>query len=410
MDETIDLRPYVNALVRRWWVILGAIIACILLAVILYASQAKYRATALIAVTDPVQRLAFDSRITSSFDLKALLQAYPELAMSDGVMSALLEKAGTLSGGAIKNIEQLRELVEVEDGPDPRLVRLAVRSEDPQLATDLANAWATVFVSAVDGIYGAPGGDVAFFNDQLAETDQRLRAAENALIEFQSGSRLGIVDNELLSLSQLQATYLADQRQLTLTIDDIHALRNQIEAGNGDSVTIADQLTALQLQLNVYESALSTSTDRLQLLINPEANLTSAERAEQIALLDGLARSAEAELDEIDLRLLELEPRIFTLQREKESLSHQYEELSRNRDVAEETYLTLARKIDEVRIQSSNDSNSLRVASLATVPIEPDRPNLFILIAIACLSGLLIITGILLGLTYWKNGNDQASG
>ena len=182
MDETIDLRPYVNALVRRWWVILGAIIACILLAVILYASQAKYRATALIAVTDPVQRLAFDSRITSSFDLKALLQAYPELAMSDGVMSALLEKAGTLSGGAIKNIEQLRELVEVEDGPDPRLVRLTVRSEDPQLATDLANAWATVFVSAVDGIYGAPGGDVAFFNDQLAETDQRLRAAENALI------------------------------------------------------------------------------------------------------------------------------------------------------------------------------------------------------------------------------------
>lgn len=412
MDETIDLRPYVEGLVRRWWVILGAVIASVLIAVLLYFSQNDFQATALVAVTDPAQRLQFDERITSTLDLDTLLQSYPELAMSDGVLSLLLEKAISLSGGNIASIDMLREIIEVEDGSDPRLVRLAVLSDDPQLAADLANAWANTFVAAVDTIYGAPGGDVTFFNNQLVDADQQLRAAESVLVEFQSGSRMSIVDNQLLSLGQAQASYLSDQRRLSLALDDIRALQGQIEAGVGDSVTVADQLTALMLQLNIfgiYDSASASPVNGLQLQISPSGDLTSSQRVEQLALLDNLTRSTEASLNEIDVRLLRLEPRIFALQREKESILHQYEELTRNRDVAEETYMALARKINEVRIQSNDNNSSLRVASLATTPTEPIRSNLIITITIAGLAGLLISIGILLVLAWWKTGNERAT-
>src|SRR5690606_6014111 len=150
-----------------------------------------------------------------------------------------LEEAKTLSDGRIQDMEMLHDMIEVESGGDPRLVRLVARSEDPELAADLVNAWANQFVAAIDNIYGAPGGDVTFFSNQLAETDQQLRAAESALVEFQSGSRMGIVDNQLASLNDLQASYLADQRRLNLVVDDIRTLRGQIEAGAGDSVTWA---------------------------------------------------------------------------------------------------------------------------------------------------------------------------
>lgn len=132
--------------------------------------------------------------------------------------------------------------------PDTRLVRLTAHADRPQLAADLANAWAETFVTFVEAIHQVSGGDVEFFTTQLAETNAH-QAAEGALVDFQSGSRMGIVDNELLSLTTLQATWPSDQRRLILALDDIRALRRRIEAGEGDIITWADQLSALMLQI-----------------------------------------------------------------------------------------------------------------------------------------------------------------
>ena len=404
MDETVDLRPSIEALLRRWWVIVGAVLGGILLAVLLHFTQSNYRATALVAVTDPTQRLQFDTRIVNTLDLDILLQAYPELATSDSVMLLLLNQAGELSDGTINSLTQLHGMADVETGADARLLRLIVSNEDPQLAADLANTWADIFVSVVDTIYRGEGGDVAFFSDQLAQTNSQLQAAEAALVNFQSGSRMGIVDNELLSLTTMQASYLADQRRLSLALDDIRALRGQIAAGTGDVVTLADQLTALMLQMQVYDkpSATPEASDGLQLQINPQANLTTGQRAEQLTLLDNLAQATETSLSEIDVRLLALEPRIFELQREKEDIFHQYEELTRNRDIAAETYTTLARKIDEVRIQADDAGAGLRVASRAAPPAQPARSNLLITAAIGAVVGLFLAAAALIAITWWR--------
>ncbi len=411
MDETIDLRPYVEALLRRWWVILGAVLGGILIAVFLHFGQSSYRATALVAVTDPIQRLQFDSRIVNTLDLDALLQVYPELAMSDSVMVMLLKQATELSAGEIDTLLQLHGMVQVETGSDPRLVRLIVRHQEPQLAADLANAWADTFVTVVDAIYRGQGGEATFFADQLAQTNSQLQTAEAALVEFQSGSRMGIVDNELLSLTNLQASYLADQRRLNMALDDIRALRAQIEAGTGDAVNLADQLTALMLQLNVYQrvSATPEPANGIQLQIIPQVDLTTSQRAEQLELLGNLAQSAETSLSEIDVRLLALEPRLFELQREKQDIFHQYEELNRNRNVAAETYMTLARKIDEVRIQTDDAGASLRVASRAEPPARPARSNLILTAAVAGLAGLLLAAALVIALTWWQQLNGRSA-
>lgn len=410
MEETIDLRPYVEALLRRWWVILGAVIAGVLIAVFLNYSQTNYRATALVAVTDPAQRLQFDTRIINTLDLGTLLQAYPELATSDEVLTILLDRAAELSNGSIASIAQLRDMLSANKGADPRLVRLSVRNEDPQLTADLANAWADTFVTFVNAIYQAQGGDVEFFNDQLAETDAQLRAAERELVDFQSGSRMGIVDNQLQSLSTLQASYLAEQRRLKLAIDDIRALRDQIEAGEGDTITWGDQLAALSLQLKVYETASATpeTGSALQLQLNSQEDLTTSQRAEQLSLLDDLAGAAERSLDELDVKLLGLEPSIFELQREKQDLFNQYEALTRDRDIAKETYVTLARKIDEVRIQAEDTDSGVRVISLAAPPIKPERSNVIFSAAAAGLAAFLLSAAVIILLAWWK-GFDQRS-
>jgi uncharacterized protein involved in exopolysaccharide biosynthesis len=412
MDETIDLRPYVDSILQRWWVILGAVTASILLAVFLYFSQSHYQAAALIAIIDPSQRLQFDLRLVSALNLDDLVQVYPELATSDDVLLAVLDQVRELPEEAVTTLPQLRSMVNVETGSDSRLMRLIVRSDDPQLAADVANIWANTFVNIVDKIYLGRSGEIDFYENLFADTNTELQKVEQALVEFQSSSRLSIVDNQLLSLNEEQASNLADRRRLDSLLGDIHALQDQIMAGTSDTVTWADQLTALTLQIKAFETTSVTPvpSESIQLLVNPEVDLTTSNRAEHLILLDNLAQTVEAGLVEIELRLSGLEPRFFELQREKETLTHQYERLTHMREVTTETVLTLARKVDEVRIQSEDTGSSLRIASLAAYPTRLERPNLTIMVAIAGLAGLLISIATIILYTWWKYPNNQSDG
>lgn len=418
MDETIDLRPYVDALVRRWRVIPGAVIAGILIATLLHFSSLNYRATALVAAVDPAVRMQFDSRITPTLDLDGFKAAYSELASSDSVLSVVLARANELSGGDIATLPDLRDLLEVNTGTDLWLLRLSVRYKDSQTAAELANVWANAFIKTVDEMYLGQSGQVTFYGGLRVDTIAELQGIEQALVDFQSGNRMVIIENQLFSLGQQQATYLADQRRLGLLLEDIETLSAQIEAGSGDKITFADQLTALTLQQNAYihetpvisptVGIAQSSSASVQLQANPEFDLTTGTRSEQLALLGALSQTVEARLATIDVKLLELESSFFSLQREQQSIANRYDELIRQRDVAAETAVTLARKIDEVRIQSQDSGSSLRIASVAAVPEEYDRSSLVVTAAVAAVAGLLISIASIILVT-WRRSSSHAT-
>lgn len=419
MDETIDLRPYVDALVRRWWVILGAVIAGILIAAYLHFSATNYRATALLAAFDPSQRLQFDERIFSAVDLDSFTSAYPELATSDDALAPVLARAEELTNGDIATKTDLRNILRVETGSDSRLLRLSVSHSDPEVAAELANIWAESFVSTVDDVYLGRAGQIEFFEGLFADANAELQSTGQALVEFQSGTRMGIVDNELMSLNQQQSTYLADRRRLTILLEDAESLSALIEAGPGDTITYADQLAALTLQQSVFihETPILTPTigitqstyGTIQLQADPQFDLTTSDRSEQLALLENLAETIETSLAGIDVKLLELESRFFELQREKQAMINQYEELVRRHDVGVETTVTLARKIDEVRIQTQDSGSSLRIASLASPPVEYDRSSPILSAMTAGLLGFLVSVVAIILYTWWRPPGERAA-
>jgi len=419
MDEMIDLRPYIDALVRRWRVILGAVVAGVLIAALLHFSSSHYRATALVAAFDPAQRLQFDERVINTIKLDSLAAAYPEIAVSNDVLSAVLGRAEELSNGIVDTLPDLRELLNVEKGDDSRLLRLSVKYGDPWVAAELANVWAGSLVKTVDEINLGRSGQVEFYENLQSDTHAEMQGIEQALVDFQSNNRLGIIENQLFSLGQQQATYLADQRRLSLLLEDAEALSAQIEAGHGDTITFADQLTALTLQQQAYihetpvisptVGITQSSYGSIQLQVGPQFDLTTSVRTRQLSLLDDLAQTTEARLDTIDVKLLELESRFFDLQREKQTLTNQYDELTRRRDVAAETSVTLARKIDEVRIQSQDSGSSLRIASLAVPPTKYDRSSLIVTAAVFGSLGFLLSAMAVILLTWWKSSGLRSA-
>ena len=83
MEEEIDLRPYIEALISKWyWIVGAAVVAGIVAFIVSSMLPPSYEATALVAVTQPTEIVEFDARIRS-VDETQPLKAYPEIAMSD---------------------------------------------------------------------------------------------------------------------------------------------------------------------------------------------------------------------------------------------------------------------------------------------------------------------------------------
>ncbi len=403
MEDTIDLRPYISALLRYWWAIVAFAGLAAMLAIFYYLGRNEYQATAWLAISEPSQSLEFDARIENTDELDLMLEAYPQLAFTDEVLAGMLPELSEWTDGGINDLITLRSHLYADRGNAPRLIRLTARADDPELAAFIANLWAERMGAAVDTLYRNPGGQIEFFQAQLTDSATQLQLTEQALVEFQRQNRQGIVKNELDALSLLQASYLAERNTLQLLQGDIQALRDQLLADQVSPLTFADQLTALSLQLQAFSSNSLATASPYQLQINgPEGALTTNDRATQLQLLDNLARTVESRLSTTDTDLPQLDARLLSLQGEYQALVNEFDRLTRDREVAQETYLTLARKLDEVRISSADVGNRVQIVSHAVPPTLPQRPSWVQLVVAGAIAGALLAGAIIILSTWFQ--------
>jgi uncharacterized protein involved in exopolysaccharide biosynthesis len=371
VEEEIDLRPYVEAIIRHWyWIVGAALIGAIIGFVVSSFLPPTYEATALVAVIGARERLQFDARFQETTENQPL-RAFPQLAESDQVLQRLLVE------NLIEDVETvaaIRGAVTAEVGDDLSIVQLTARSTEPALAADLANAWAAVFVEWANQIYGEQGGDqVRFFESQRDEALVALTAIEDALINYQGINQTQVISNTLVAYTDTQAGYLEAQRELLFLTQDVEQLRDRLaEQPDTNSITLADQLTSLSLQLQTYGA---NTTLPLLFQLNQELVLTGDSRAEQLVLLDSLLAALSLQANHLENELVAIEPRILALQQQVQLAETEYHRLLRDRTVAEETYTALARKVNEERIAAQDTTTGVRLASEAAVPQTPASPN-----------------------------------
>src|SRR5690554_5645089 len=115
--EELDLRPYIMALVKNWmWIIGAGLLAGLIAFGVSSLLPPTYEATALVAITENRQIIQFDPRF-ENVQVSQPLGAYPELALSDELLSQLLEEVGP-SLAEVNTVQELRDLLETEAGSD----------------------------------------------------------------------------------------------------------------------------------------------------------------------------------------------------------------------------------------------------------------------------------------------------
>ena len=223
------------------------------------------------------------------------------------------------------------------------------------------------------------------------------------MIEFQARNQSSIVNAQLSSCRQTQADYLADQRAIAYIIQDIQGLHDQLAQQPGDQpASLADDLTALFLQVKAF----GASTP-IQLQVNSAASFSNKSLAEQIVFLDDLVVTLEAKSSEINERLAELEPQILALQKSLQEINVESDLLTSARDLAHETYMTLARKLEEARIAAQEENGVLQVGSYAAVPEKPVSRRRMLNTAVAgALGGMLGAFGAF-AIEWWRGDGER---
>lgn len=408
MEEEIDLRPYIEAIIQRWYWVVGTAVATAVIAFVISSFlPPSYETTSLVAVTEPSQLIQFEAGFDAVQDIvQRPLRAYPELAISDELLQNVLDQVQP-SLSEEMNLPQLRNIVTAESGDDISLIRLTVQYGDPNKAALIANTWAELFVEKSNEVYGSTdSSQLTTLENQLEQATLELQDAEDALIEFQGRNRLDIINNEITALQTARASLAGEQISVNLLLPDIDGLRELLVAQQGGSISLAEQLTALSLQTRAFHADNSSGSTPVMLQIGNETGvLTTDNRQEQIVLLNNLGAALKTKLVVLDGIIDDIEPQILSFQTERERFTTEQNRLARERDVAQDAYTALAQRVREEQLAVQDVGTGVRLASKAAVPdTVAGRSRLLITIACGVLGAMLAVL-VMLVVSWWTDSD-----
>ncbi len=394
MDEEFDVGRIISFLIRHWkWIAGSAILAALAALIISLIMPPQYEATALITMARQRYQLQFDPRITTVTDPQAQQpnRSLPELAMADSLLSGVIGQLHDQLPPADRTLVNFERQVSARAGTDPSLIRLSATSDDPRQAQTIANTWAKGYVAYVNDLYQLGPSDEAFFVTQTVEARSTLEAAEQALIDYQGRNPGALVDAQLTSKQAALANDLSNNRTIALIIQDARSLQQQLARQKPDSSTaLADELAALYLQVDALNSQ---TTVPIQLQIGGSGPLATRTTSEQASLLGTLVDVLQGKSKEIDQQITALGPDILALQQQQQQAQVELDRLTRDRDVARDTFQALARKLDEVKVSAHEDTGPVQLASEAALPTEPIGPRKVVTTALGALIGLILGIG-----------------
>ncbi len=179
MNDQIDLRDYIDVLIRRWKFVLALpILAAIAAALVSFAMKPTYEATAVIALSP------------ATLSVPTTAQAPPYYLMVDSprrLPTAFTPAYYVVLLNSDEVVAQVAPQVAVTiapNGGDKSLLEITARGDDPQLVAATANKWMQEGAARIQKAL-LPS------ENELGAAQIQLDQAEQALIKFSADNGLG---------------------------------------------------------------------------------------------------------------------------------------------------------------------------------------------------------------------------
>lgn len=424
-ENEIDLREYVEILLRYWpWIVGCALVAAVTAFGITAMRPPTYEAQAGVAIVGIRMDVEFEPRIDTvtgaDGNLSARRQALVALVSSNEVARSVLDEVGEQLEPEERFVDGLMGRVETSSEGD--LIKIKASHGTPRTAAAIANAWAKAYVQYVNSLYNVMAESEEAIVAQLADTRLVYTEAQRALEGFVADNRVEELKRKIGSKQQLLdvyqeeqdaaytepvqlelgsrrhvlADYYEDLQEIEMWLADARALRAQVGVTSGSAAANVGNALAL---IGLRSRALGGQESLAQLQVNLAGDgIDEVQPADVDALIEVLESRRERTREQIQVLaadLFEEEPQsvalasddalgekiaalngeILALEAELEAQEAQERELRKRRDNAWETYQALAQKQAEVNVQSQLPGVHVRMAASAEPPRRPTAPS-----------------------------------
>lgn len=445
-DDEIDLRPYINALRRRWWLVgLVTIIAASAAFTYSILQERKYEAVATILLTRSRASLSLANQfptITEPIDSRSRMEAMLSIANSEGLIVRTMEDIDQSSPANGIDLEELKESVEITTTGDT--IHIAATLNDPKYAAVIANTWAQNAVTAINYAYSEeqlPSEIMVSLEPARAEYEQAqadlesfLRENQVDVLEKQIDETSALLD-ELVQDRTWKIAYNVQRKQkMEQVINQAEILKELLQSrGNSKAAEVADALAVMRLRADAFSElqlnngfinstgfgSIVSEPNQGTIIMPPSQpdlvfDVQITELSESLEAgqnyqqdLEGIIEHAQEEKEKAESELLELaqqsldvgndelftatSTRLRNLRSELEAETAYLGELSSLRDLSLEVYQALIRKEAEVR-NNIQTSSTVTLASPAVPPVEPTSRGVLRNTAVGAALGFFVST------------------
>lgn len=291
-----------------------------------------------------------------------------------------------------------------------RLVRVTVRSTDPRLAAELANAYAKAAETfTAEQNRSESDTAVAWL---ASTTEQKKRALERAnkdLLDFRVSNRLGLMANESeitqQAIQSLNTEILSLEGQITVSTElrrTLEMIQNEPDrfAALPDTVPRSGEIG------QAYQVMQRAQTERNSMLArytanHPEVKLKEKEvEAYGEMFKDVIYRSLEtckANLDLLERQLARLVPKrdelnekLSNLELEMDSAKIKLQQLELERDLSEQEFRDLLQRTSAAQLANDENTAIIKQVEQAYEPRKPVLPNGMLIFPAGPLIGLVL--------------------
>jgi capsular polysaccharide biosynthesis protein len=240
MDDEIDLRKYIDILIKRWReiIVIALVVIAVAAAGVLALRMVQppvYQADATVAIVRTQTQVNLDDRFTTSSSQPgasdvgsrrgALLGLVYSGSIAEHVAAELYEQLDSRYQDPATLLEQIDAQLGTEGGRTTQsdLIVISASADSPAMAAAIANAWARRYVLEVNRIYGqVPDEMIASVQSELDQAQLAYEQAQRALEQFLTTSPLNALQREVQETQQaIAALQTANSTALSSYIDEI---------------------------------------------------------------------------------------------------------------------------------------------------------------------------------------------
>jgi succinoglycan biosynthesis transport protein ExoP len=423
-DSGFDLPKMLRILSEWRWLIIGAVVLGLVLAVLLtLITTPAYRATVTLEVNPPqVTIMEEESQPVSAPNISAweYLQTQVGLLRSRTLAERVAQDLNLASNPDFANQEadpatRLRqatstvaENLRVSPPQESQLINFDYVSESPQLAAQIANAYAEAFINvSLQRRYEASAYARNFLERQIAKTRADLERSERQLVAYAQAQ--GIINTETSAEGQQAGDGSSLQGQSLVALNQAlaeatarrvaaeGAYRHARTGGPTSDVTATSQAlrqsrAALEAQYQEKRTLMKPDHPEMQSLRSRIEELDRQIARENATATSGRVNSLASEYraalaaeNALRARVAQLKSAVLDLR----GRSIRYTILQREVDTNRALYDALLQRYKEIGVAGGIGTAPVSIVDRAEVPRSPFKPNLL----------LNLIVGLGLGLT-----------